>query len=82
MSAQELLISKILSLLNIMKLEKYSNGIIFLQQIKDQLFQSGQRREMFFFIYMDTRVKKSKYLLPKQMLKNKMYLCLGLQQNF
>ena len=65
-----------------MKREKYLNGIIFLQQIKDRLFQIGQKSEMFISIYMDTRVEKSKYLLPKQMLKNKMYLCLGLQQNF
>ena len=65
-----------------MKLEKYSNGIIFHQQIKDKLFQSGLKREMFNSIYMDTHVEMSKYLLQNKILKNKMFLCLDLKQNF
>ena len=65
-----------------MKLEKYSNGIIFHQQIKVQLFQSGPKKEMFNSIYMDTHVEMSKYLHQNKKLKNKMFLCLDLQQNF
>ena len=56
-----------------MKQEKYSNGIIFHQQIKDKQFQSGLKREMFNSIYMDTHVEMSKYLHQNKKLKNKMF---------